>query len=321
MGDKIVVLGVSGPHETPGLDKLTGFEIVFADDAASLQTALAGADWVFSWDYSGTLLAAAWPAADRLSWIHQAGAGVDAVLFSDLVESDVVLTNSASVFDQPIAEFVLGLILAFAKDLPASVRHQSERRWQHRLNEPIAGSRAVIVGMGGIGRATCRLLRSAGMSVTPVGRSPRHDVSIGEIHSSAELVDLAASADYLVAAAPLTPATRGMFDADVFAAMPANGRFLNVGRGGLVEEQAMIDALRDGSIAGAGLDVFATEPLPPDNPLWGMDNVIVTPHHAGDHVGHRQELVALFLDNVARREDGRELRNVVDKRLGFVRSS
>lgn len=319
MVTKVAVLAASGPHDTPGLDTAApGLEFQFADNSQSAREVLADAEVVFSWDYRGRLLADAWPDATSLGWVHQAGAGVDAVLFPNLIDSEVVLTNSAGVFDQAIAEFVLSLILAFAKHLPASLRLQSSRQWEHRLNERVAGRSAVVVGVGGIGRATCSLLRNAGLTVFPVGRSSRDDPDLGRIESADDLLGLVPNADFLVAAAPLTRETFHMFDASVFAAMPASGRFINVGRGDLADEGALIRALADGHIAGAGLDVFATEPLPPGSLLWSMDNVIVTPHHAGDYIDHREDLVKLFRDNLARWRDGEPLKNVVDKRLGFV---
>ncbi len=315
----VAVLAASGPHELPGIEACpAGVELRYIPAGAESEAALAGADVLFSWDYRGHMLAKLLPTADRLRWIHQAGAGVDAVLSPEVAAGDVLVTNSAGVFDEPIAEFVLGLVLAFAKGFPESWAHQRSHHWQHRLNEKVAGGRAVVVGVGGIGRATCRLLRAVGMDVTPVGRSSRQDPQLGQVHTVSELTTLVAHADVVVAATPLTRATRGLFGADFFTAMSDHARFINVGRGALVDEAALLAALHNGDIAGAGLDVFSVEPLPADSPFWDLPNVVITPHHAGDYVSHREALVQTFLENLQAWIDDEPLHNVVDKRLGFV---
>jgi phosphoglycerate dehydrogenase-like enzyme len=275
--------------------------------AADLPRALDGAEVLFVWDFLSTALADAWPAGDALRWVHVAGAGVDRVLTPPLVHSDVVVTNSRGVFERPIAEYVLGLLLAFAKDLPRTVRLQSRHRWQHRQTGMLAGHRAVVVGSGPIGQEIATVLRAVGMQVRVLGRA-----------ESAELPAHVTAVDYLVGAAPLTDLTRDLFDRTVFEAMPPTARFVNVGRGPSVVEEDLIAALRAGTIAGAALDVFDTEPLPGDHPLWDLEDVIVSPHMSGDRFGWREALAELFLDNLDRYRSGQSLHNVVDKQLGYV---
>ncbi|WP_101835724.1 D-2-hydroxyacid dehydrogenase [Frankia canadensis] len=280
---------------------------------------LRGADALLVWDFRSSALEAAWPAADALRWTHVASAGVDAVLFPALRDSDVVLTNSRGVFEGPVAEYVLGLVLAFAKDLAGTMAAQRERRWWYREAERVDGATAVIVGTGPIGRAVARTLRAVGMRVEGVGRGGRgHDPDFGVVHGLDALTRRLGHADYVVVAAPLTARTTGLVDAAALAAMKPSARLINVGRGALVVTADLVAALRAGIIAGAALDVFDTEPLPAGSPLWSMPNVLVSPHMAGDVVGHLPMLAALFVDNYGRWRRGLPLRNVVDKYLGYV---
>jgi phosphoglycerate dehydrogenase-like enzyme len=287
--------------------------------AADLAAALPGADVLLVWDFTSDAVRPAWPAAGALRWVHTASAGVDRVTFPELLTSDVVLTNSRGVFDIPMAEYVLSMVLAFAKDLPGTLRLQDRRIWRHRETERIAGRRAVVVGSGPIGRAIGRLLRAVGIRVDLVGRTDRtDDAEFGTVRGPAALPALAAETDYLVLAAPLTDQTRGMVDRTLLSALPPTARLINVGRGSLVVTDDLVAALRAGRLAGAALDVFETEPLTADSPLWDTPGLVVSPHMSGDVHGWREELVTLFTDNFARYTHGQLLHNVVDKARGYV---
>lgn len=302
-----------GADRPPGLaDRVGSAELRFATDDTLADT-LPGADVLLVWDFTSDAVARAWPAADTLRWVHTASAGVDRVTFPELLCSDVVLTNSRGIFDAPMAEYVLGLVLAFAKDLPATLAAQGRREWCHRETERVAGSCAVVVGSGPIGRSVARMLGCVGIRVELVGRRAADGV-----HAFDALTGLLPLADHLVLAAPLTDATRGLLDARALASMKPTARVVNVGRGGLVVEDDLVDALRGGRIAGAALDVFAVEPLPTDSPLWDLPNVVVSPHMSGDVRGWRGELVDAFAANLDRYRAGAPLHNVVDKRLGYV---
>jgi phosphoglycerate dehydrogenase-like enzyme len=293
--------------------------VVRYTDASGLGEALAGADALFVYDFLSTAVPGAWPAADRLRWLHIASAGVDPVLFPGLRESDVVLTNSRGVFDDAIAEYVLGVVLSFAKDFARSLDLQRAGKWLHRETERVAGREVLVVGTGPIGRSIARLLRAAGLRVSGAGRRPRiGDPDFGEVHDTAELARHLPAYDYVVAVAPLTEQTKGMFDARAFAAMKPTARFVNVGRGELVVTSDLIGALQGGQIAGAALDVFDTEPLPAQSPLWTMPDVLLSPHMSGDFVGWRNTLVEVFAANFCRWVAGEPLQNVVDKQLGYV---
>lgn len=302
-----------------GLEEITSGAILRTVTADELPSALPGADVLLVWDFLSDALRPAWPSADSLRWVHTASAGVDRVAFAELLESDVVLTNSRGVFDVPMAEYVLGLVIAFAKDLPGTVRRQDQRRWEHRETERLAGCTATVVGSGPIGRAIGRALAAAGLTVQLVGRVEHSDdPEFGTVHASAALPGLLPAVDYLVLAAPLTEQTRGMIDAAALAAMKPTARLINVSRGPLVVTEDLVAALRGGRLAGAALDVFDTEPLPGSSPLWDLPGVIVSPHMSGDVLGWRDELAALFADNLDRYRAGRPLRNVVDKVRGYV---
>ncbi|WP_371939051.1 D-2-hydroxyacid dehydrogenase [Actinomadura chokoriensis] len=312
----VVLVGDVEPRGMAEAERLARVRYVRESELAE---ALPGSDALFMWDFLSDALAAAWPSEGGPGWVHVASAGVDRLLFPALVDGDTVVTNSRGVFDEPIAEYVLGLVLAFAKDLHTTFRLQAERRWRHRETERITGARALVVGTGPIGRAIGRRLAAAGLAVTGAGRTARDaDPDLGTVVPMERLDEALAEADYVVLAAPLTPQTRGMIDARALDRMRPSARLVNVGRGALVAEPDLVKVLRDGRIAGAALDVFEDEPLPPSSPFWEMPNVVVSPHMSGDVAGWRDELVRLFVDNLGRYASGRPLRNIVDKRLGYV---
>lgn len=318
----VVIQGAAGPEQVPGITAIAAeAELRFADSATALGRALPGAQILLGWSFQEASLRQVWSRADALRWIHWTGAGVDAVLFAELVESDVILTNSRGIFDRAMAEYVLGLILAFAKGFQESFRDQADRRWRHRLGEMVLGRRALIVGVGSIGREIARMLASAGLHVEGVGRRGRAgDDDFAVVHARDDLDAVLPEADYVVVVVPLTDETRGLIGAAQFAAMKPSARLINVARGAILDESALIAALRQGHIAGAALDVTATEPLPGESPLWAMPEVIISPHMSGDFFGHYEALAALFMENFRRFRAQGPLLNVVDKRSGFVLS-
>lgn len=291
-------------------------------DAAGLAGALPGADALLLWDFFSGALADAWEQARHLEWIHVAAAGVDTLLFDELRASDIVVTNARGTFDRPIAEFVAASILAHAKRLHESHDLQQRREWRHRETATLVGKRALVVGTGAIGREIASLLTALGLRVTGAGSRARDgDPDFGAVLASAELahhVEHLGEVDYLVNAAPLTPATRGLIDAGVLGALPPRAHLVNIGRGPTVVEADLLAALTQGRLDGASLDVFETEPLPPDSPLWSTPGVVVSPHLSGDVVGWRDALARQFVDNARRWLAGEPLANVVDKQLGYV---
>ena len=317
---KVVIQGADSAGEVPGIEAIAADATIrCVNDFDALREALPGAEVLLGWKFAADDITRAFDRADRLRWIQWAGAGVDAAMFPTLVESNVTLTNVRGVFDQPMAEYTLGMILAFAKGFRRTDTLQRERKWLHRLTEPVAGTKALVVGAGSIGRAIARTLRAAGIEVEGVGRTARDtDPDFGRVHDNSDLNRVLGTADWVVLITPLTAQTRNMFDAARFAAMKPTARFFNLGRGALVDEPAMIEALTNGGIAGAGLDVFVDEPLPSANPLWEMENVFVSPHMSGDFHGHKVAMAKVFIENFRRYRAGEPLANVVDKGLGFV---
>ncbi|MDX3116290.1 MULTISPECIES: D-2-hydroxyacid dehydrogenase [Streptomyces] len=298
----------------PRLGKLTGRARVLHTDEASLAERLPAADVLLVWDFTSHAVRAAWPGeGPRPRWVHTASAGVDHVMCPELAASDTVVTNARGVFDEPIAEYVAALVLAMAKDLPRTWELQRRGEWLHRESRRVAGGRAVVVGSGPIGRAIARTLKALGMTAAVVGRVPRTG-----IHGPQDLDRLLARADWVIAAAPLTEQTRGMFDTRRFGVMQPSARFVNVGRGQLVVEDALVRALERRWIAGAALDVVTDEPLAPDSPLWHVPGLLISPHMSGDTVGSYDELGAQFVELFERWAVGRPLKNVVDKQRGYV---
>lgn len=278
---------------------------------------LSQTDVLFVWPFSLPTLRFEWQEVAHLRWIHTATAGIDGVVFPELTQSNVLLTNSRGVFDDSIAEYVLGLILAFAKDFPRTLDLQRQRVWMHRDTERLAGQNVLVVGAGAIGRAIARLCRLANMTVELMGRRARGDAEFGEVLGASELYRALGRADFVVVAAPLTDATYNMFDVAAFNAMSAHARFINIGRGSIVDESALLRAIREGRLAAAALDVFVDEPLPDEHPFWSEERVIVSPHMSADFHGWQEVITDLFLQNLRRFRGGAPLLNIVDKALGL----
>jgi phosphoglycerate dehydrogenase-like enzyme len=313
-------MGTTADEPPPGIDAIAReVDLRYAPDRASLQREIVDADVVYTWWGDRDDLEAAWPHAAHLEWVAAVNVGIDRLLFPALVESDVILTNARGAVEDPIAETVVGFVIAMAKGFRRMFDRQRAHSWDLHEMERLAGRRVLVVGPGPIGRAIARALRDGiGMRVAAVGRTGRAGDDVFEkIHGVDELHAALADADYVIDTMPLTPQTRDVFDAAAFAAMKPTARFVNVGRGATVVQTALIAALATGGIAGAALDVFEEEPLPSESPLWDMENVIVSPHMSGDVEGWEADFAAVFYRNLERWLRGESLRNVVDKRLGY----
>ncbi|WP_189934669.1 D-2-hydroxyacid dehydrogenase [Streptomyces sulfonofaciens] len=310
----LLVLGAEPP---PRLGGLTGRVRIQFADATTLAAQLPSADVLLVWDFASHAVRSAWPGdGPRPRWVHTASAGVDHLLSPELAASDTVVTNARGIFDQPIAEYVAGLVLAMAKDLPGTWRLQGHHEWRHRETQRVARNHACVIGAGPIGLAIARTLEALGITTAVVGRTPRPGV-----RGADDLGPLVAAADWVISAAPLTDATRGMFDARFFGLMRPSARFVNIGRGPLVVEADLVEALEKRWIAGAALDVFEEEPLPPGSPLWDTPGLLVSPHMSGDTIGWRDDLATQFVEMYERWEAGEPLPNVVDKERGYVRGA
>ncbi|MCX2971107.1 MULTISPECIES: D-2-hydroxyacid dehydrogenase [Streptomyces] len=302
----------------PDLRRLAGRAEVVHTDEAGLAAQLPEADVLLVWNFLSDAVRTAWAGDGRRpGWVHTASAGVDRLL-PELAGSDTVITNARGVFDQPIAEYVAGLVLAMAKDFAGTWELQRSREWRHRETMRVGGTRAVVVGSGPIGRAIGRTLTALGVTVEVIGRREKEDAEFGRVHGSEALDTLLPDADWVVCAAPLTPATENLFDAAAFARMRRATGFVNIGRGAHVVSADLVAALRAGRPRAAALDVFDAEPLAPDSELWDAPNLWISPHMSGDTIGWRQDLAEQFCDNFDRWAAGTPLLNVVDKELGYV---
>ncbi len=279
-------------------------------------------DALFIWNVRSRFLRDNWSGLHRLRWVHAATAGVEWVLFPELVDSDVVVTNSRFIFDRALAEYVIGMMLVLSKDFQTTFVHHVEHRWEQREGDTLDGKVVVVVGVGPIARRTAQLAKAFGMVVRGIGRTARSgDPDFGDIASAASLHALFAEADYVVMVLPNTPLTAGLVDAAALAALKPTAVLVNVGRAATLDQGALVSALREGRLAAAALDVVTPEPLPPDNPLWDVPNLMISPHMSGDFRGWRSKIVELFERNLESWLRGAPLMNVVDKHLGYAPGS
>jgi D-2-hydroxyacid dehydrogenase (NADP+) len=250
--------------------------------------------------------------AANLQWLHSFSAGVDNPFFTGLMDRGVRVTNSSGATASPIAQTAILYMLALSRNVRAWIDHQSRHEWtRHTFNE-LDGSRLAVIGMGPIGEEIARLGVALNMTVEGIRRTPTgHEPC--PTFAFASMMDVIARADWVAVALPLTDETRGIFDAAAFARMKPGAHFINVGRGELVDEDALVNSLRTKHLAGAGLDVFNVEPLPTESPLWDMPNVIITPHSSGASPTSAVRAEDIFIDNLGRWCSGEPLRNDVTR--------
>ncbi len=302
--------------------RFPGVRFVRVTEDDELPGALADADVFVGFHFPPELF----PTATRLRWMHSVAVGVEETLFPAMRASDVLLTNAAGMHAVNIPEHAIGLVCALARNLRVAWRLQAERRWDRYAMIaagggflPLGGSHLAVLGAGAIGQGVVRLARGLGMQVRVMRRRPELPVEGAEaVVGTDALHPLLAWADFVVIATPLTPDTHRLIDHAALAAMRSSAHLINVGRGEIIDDDALVDALRAGAIAGAGLDVFREEPLPPEHPYWGLDAVILTPHVSGYLPDFFTRALALFADNLERFRAGQPLRNLVDKRLGYA---
>jgi len=263
--------------------------------------------------------------APALKWLQLTSAGVDRLLNAPVVQSHVSVTTASGIHAVPISEYVIGAMLAFAKGLPRAFRAQQERAWRPFWPDELEAKTVGVLGMGAIGVRVVELSKALGMRVLAMRRSVERrmtgeeagNVAVDEMLPPSELTYLLGESDYVVVALPLTPESRELIGEAELRAMKSSAVIVNIGRGAIIDEQALVRALKEGWIAGAALDVFQQEPLSGESELWGLDSVIVTPHISGGTPRYMERAVALFCDNLRRYLTSEPLWNVVDPARGY----
>ena len=320
---KLSILVLSAPDE-PQLAMLDELRetanIVIGNSANAFEKAASGAEVIFNWSGSLSLIREVFLMSHAVRWVHSRSAGLERTLFPELIASDVTMTNGSGVFSPSLGEFALAAILYFAKDFRRMIRNQVAGVWEQFDVLPMSGQTVGIVGYGDIGRAVAARVQALGMNVLAAKRhvsQKSSDPLVDQIYSPDHLIEMLPRCDYVVVAAPLTAETRGLIGEAEFAAMKPSAVIINVGRGPVIDERAMIEALSEHKIKGAALDVFAEEPLPKGHPLYKLENVLLCPHCADHTPDWLDNAMRFFIAQFGRFRLGEPLLNVVDKKLGY----
>jgi phosphoglycerate dehydrogenase-like enzyme len=319
----ITVLALADPTEPQlaMLEQLPGTtSVAVGNRVEAFERAAPEAQVLLTWSCSRALVEQVWKIAPRVEWVHSRAAGLDGLLFPALVESPVPLTNGRGVFSQSLGEFAVAAALYFAKDFRRMIRNQMAGVWAPFDIEEVRGQTMGIVGYGDIGRACASRAQALGMKVLTLRRRPERssgDPHVTHSYGYEHLLEMLPQCDYVVCAAPLTAETRHMIGDAALAAMKKTAVVMNIGRGPVIDEAALIRALESGRIRGAALDVFEAEPIPAASPLYKLENVLLSPH-CSDHTSDwLEQAMQFFLDQFARFAAGKPLLNVVDKKAGY----
>ncbi|SEO87626.1 D-2-hydroxyacid dehydrogenase [Propionispora vibrioides] len=295
-------------------DAAPGSSIITADLSTAGQH-IANTDILVAWGNQD--IRQLYTAAPQLRWVHALSAGVEDWLFPELVNSSTLLTNSKGIHGIPISEHVLALMLAFTRGLNLLIPQQHHKQWKRVRVDEIHEKTIGIVGLGNIGREIAKKAKALGMHVVATKREATTELFVDALYTPDYLTKMLSICDFVVMSLPLTEETNGMFNLDYFSAMKRTAYFINIARGGVIVEADLITALEQQLIQGAGLDVFAQEPLPDTSPLWNMPNVIITPHLAGLSPSYLDRAIQLFADDLTRFIDNDQILNIVDKQKGY----
>ncbi|MEW6547813.1 MAG: D-2-hydroxyacid dehydrogenase [Bacillota bacterium] len=290
-----------------------GIRVLRADTREAAEQLVEEADVIYGTRLSGPAAAR----ARRLKWVHAPAAGVDRLLTPELVSSPVLVTCSRGLHAHSLSEHTFALMLALARRLPDFWEDRRFRRWERREGRVLAGGTLLVLGLGAVGVEVARKGVAFGMRVLGIRRAPGPVPGVEEVAGPDSLHRMLGRADWVVLCVPLTAETRKMIGERELKAMKPSACLINVARGEVVDEPALVAALKAGWIAGAGLDVFATEPLPPQSELWGLPNVVLTPHMGGSMEDYEERALEIFVDNLRRFLAGEPLLNVVDKQRGY----
>lgn len=315
-----VVFDASGPmavredHLRQLSDVCPEAEICFAEDPQELIAAQYQADVLICWATGGKFACGEYCRYDQnLKWVHCLSSGVEGLLGDPVsARPGLLVTCSKGIHGVPMANHVMGFMLSFLRRFPELAANQKEHSWVRPMPEEATGKRVCIIGMGNIGQEIARVAKSFGMYVTGIRRTQVAMEFTDEIRGAEEVDEVLAEADFVIMLLPINGQTRGFMSAERFAAMKKGAFFINVGRGQTVDEQALIEALHSGHLGGAALDAFETEPLPASSLLWGMPNVLITPHLAADTPLYMKRAFALAAQNLTRFQAGQPLHSQVD---------
>jgi phosphoglycerate dehydrogenase-like enzyme len=317
-----LVLSDPGEPQLSMLDALhAAADVVIGNSPHMFEAAADNAEIIFNWSGSLSLIREVFLMSPRMRWVHSRSAGLERTLFPELIASDVTMTNGRGVFSPSLGEFALAAILYFAKDFRRMIRNQIAGVWEPFDVLPVGGQTVGIVGYGDIGRAVAVRIQPMGMKVLAVKRhvqpQSNFDPLVDQIYRPDQRLKMLSRCDYVVVAAPLNEETRGLIGEGEFAAMKPSAVIINVGRGPVIDERAMIKALSERTIKGAALDVFDEEPLPLGHPFYSLENVLLSPHCADHTPDWLDNAMRFFIAQFERFHRGEPLLNVVDKKLGY----
>jgi phosphoglycerate dehydrogenase-like enzyme len=321
----VLVVSPPGHYVLRNLDQIRGeSNVSVSNDAQTLSEFGPDAEIVLYTALTGTVVAfdQVWQNTPNVRWVHSLSAGVEKLLMPEVIESPVPVTNARGVFKRSLAEFVVLGMLYFYKRVRRLVENQRAHRWDDFLVDWTRGKIMGVVGYGEIGRECAKLAKAMGVKIYAMRRNPERSASdpiVDRMFPSTALVDMLKEVDVVLAAAPLTPETHHMLGEPEFHVMKPSAIVMNVGRGPVIDEAALVRALQEKRIAGAALDVFEAEPLQPDHPFWDMENVLISPH-CTDRTRNPDWLdlsMECFIENFHRYLAGEELLNVVDKKAGY----
>ena len=313
-----LVLAISNADD-PQLKMLSAVPHVLVFSKDDLTEEAKQAEVILHWSGSKDLLREAFLSSPSVRWVHSRSAGLDKMLFPELIDSPVPVTNGSGVFSQSLGEFGLAMILYFAKDMPRMLRNKAACRWEPFDVEEISGQTLGIVGYGDIGRAVASRAHAMGMRVLAIKRHAptTADPLIAEFFPPQQMATMLGQSDYVVVALPLTKETHHLIGDAALSAMKKNAVLINLGRGPVVDQAALVRTLTEGRIKGAGLDVFEQEPIPADDPIFKLDNVFISPHCADNTKDWLNDAMRFFLAQYEQFSEGKPLNNVVEKHLGY----
>lgn len=294
-------------------ERLPDLAVIVEDRADALAEQIRNAEVLLGWQFPLEAL----HAARRLRWIQLTSAGVEHLLPAREQLRHVVVTNARGIHAALMADYTLGVMMMLQWNFRRLLHDQVARQWRHRYTEPLAGKTLGVVGVGAIGAEIARRGASFGMTVVGLRRSPAPVEGVSRMFGPDQLLEMLSLCDFVALVVPATVETQRMIGERELRAMKRTAYLINIARGSVLDEPALVRALRDGWIAGAALDVFEHEPLPIDNPLWAMDNAIITPHIAGEPAEYARRVVDIFAENVRRWRAGESLQNVVDLAKGY----